>query len=78
MRSNHNAAGANFAGLYAELKTHILAHLSAKSLGLIACTNRKINSLGMYVCMHACMYVCMYAYISALVGKIFGTDCMFK
>lgn len=41
-----SAVGGGFNGLYSEIKTHILAHLPAKSLGLIASTSRKLNSLG--------------------------------
>ena len=41
------AVGGGFGGLYAELKTHVLAHLPARALGNIACANRKLNSLAM-------------------------------
>ena len=34
-----------FGELYAELKTHILAHLPGRVLGVVACASRKLNSL---------------------------------
>lgn len=42
---NTNSRRVTFGELYAELKTHILAHLPGRVLGVVACASRKLNSL---------------------------------
>lgn len=37
----------SFGALYAELKTHVLAHLPGRVLGVVSCASRKLNSLAM-------------------------------
>jgi len=41
------APRASFGALYAELKTHVLAHLPGRVLGVVSCASRKLNSLAM-------------------------------
>ena len=44
-KRNTHSRRVTFGELYAELKTHILAHLPGRVLGVVACASRKLNSL---------------------------------